>query len=135
MIGLIIAAALIQAGDPCHAVPQGMTDRRCPPWRSLDRTARFEIFENPASLTRGAGMFEISLRFVYPTDQPLGVRSLILRERFDCANRTWVLRHINAFDAAGVMQEDQDNQGGPAVPVSGGPGAPEPTLLAEYCPH
>src|SRR5262245_23699469 len=100
MLDLILAAALQQAApDPCHAVPQGATQRSCPPWRSASRNQRFEVFVNPASLTRDGAAFELSFRMVYFADLPQGGRSGVLRTRFDCANRTSAVLHLTTYNA------------------------------------
>lgn len=141
MLDLVIAAALAQiattqaAADPCHAVPPGDTNRSCPLWRLAQRFERFDIYANPASVVRGAASFEIHLRIVYPTDRPLGLRSAISRNRFDCTARTSQFLHITTYNAAGMILDDRD-----ALPDEGllqpvPADSPNGALLVEYCPR
>jgi hypothetical protein len=135
MIELMIAAALMQAGDPCQAVPQGATTRSCPSWRSEARTPHFETFSNPASVVRSDGAFEISIRIVYAADRPDRVRSAIARYRFDCAPRTSVPLRLTTYDAAGIVVEDGAPRGDQAAPASLRPGSPSERLRDEFCPR
>jgi len=134
MLDLIIAAALLQTGDPCQAVPQGSTARSCPEWRSLRRTDRVEYFENAASIVRRGATFEISLRFVYAAASGSGMRSGIVRARYDCGRRTEVTLRRTAYDAAGAVLWDRP------VPADVPPAQPPPhtpgeAVLALHCPR
>jgi len=135
MIELLIGVALLQTGDPCHAVPQGQTARSCPLWRSAFRNARFEIFANPASVVRTGGTFEISLRIVYAADVVRRTRSAVARHRYDCAARTSVMLHITTYDAAGAVVEDRDALSDENAPLPAPPGSPSAVQLAAYCPR
>ena len=135
MIDLLLAAALLQTADPCHAVPQGETARACPAWRSTGRTDRFEVFVNPASLARRGNTFEISLRIVYAAANPGGMRSGVSRQRFDCAARTNTMLHLTTYDAAGAVQIDRDAHAREAAPATAPPGSPNEALLTEFCPR
>src|SRR3982751_5079165 len=92
MIDLIFAAMLLQAGDPCHAVPQGSTHRSCAPLRALSRDARFETFEYPASILRSgrAGLRRPRLTGAGPADGILP--ALRLPHLFDFAGFLTAIR-------------------------------------------
>jgi hypothetical protein len=135
-IGLLLAAALMQAGDPCQAVPQGTTARSCPPWRFLRRTEGFEYFVNPASIAWSSGTtFEISLRIVYVRPGARGRRSAIARQRVDCAIRTGTLLHFTAYNGAGIVVDDRDARPDEARLPPAPPGSPGSDMMTEYCPH
>lgn len=132
MLDLLLAAALMQAGDPCQAVPEGSTARSCPPWRTLAGDTGHTTFINPGSVVRGDGGFGITMRIIYSEDQEYRVRSALVRYRFNCLARTSVAVHVTLFDAAGVGLGDRDIQGRtPRVEV---PGTPSAALLDEFCP-
>ena len=135
MLGLMFAAMLMQAGDACHAGPQGDNYRSCPPWRSEARNPRFETFSNPASVARSDGAFEISFRIVYAAERPNRVRSAIARYRFDCAPRSTVLLRLTVYDAAGAIIEDRGPRGDEAAPMSLLPGSPSERVRNEFCPR
>lgn len=140
MLDLLLAMALVQAQppvpvpNPCHAVPQGRTHRSCPVWRSEGRDGQGEIFSNPASLTRSGTGFEMSFRIVYDADQSGGMRSLVTRHRFDCANRTFIILTLGVYTASGIGAEGRPPAAdAPPAPVT--PGSPGERFLAEYCPR
>ena len=140
MIGLILAAALVQAAaaDPCQAAdaPPGLA--HCPAWREIGSNAGASIYVDPASLRRNGTGFEIEIRLVLLPIPSEEMRSSVGLFAFDCARRTYAIRRMTAYDAGGrrVADEPMRDSAGP-----GDPGQPVPPdsadafLLAEYCPH
>jgi hypothetical protein len=135
MIELIIAAAFLQAADPCNAVGAAAPALRCPSWRSVGQDTESELFVDPASLRRDGGTFDIATRIVFGAAQQGGMRSGVVTARFDCARRTWAFLHSAYFDARGVVIVEGDSTGTEAAPQAVAEGGPIAGLLTEFCPR
>jgi hypothetical protein len=136
MAALILAAALAQAApapDPCHLVtPPGPP--RCPAWRRISGDSEDAMFADPASVRPEGDGFRMALRLVYPSAREAGMRSGVTLSFFDCARRTITMRHINVYDARGVLITEEDAVGENAVPEPVPDTGPFTDLLAEFCP-
>ncbi|HYD11758.1 MAG TPA: surface-adhesin E family protein [Allosphingosinicella sp.] len=139
MIDLVMAAALAQAGagpDPCHAAAPAARPATCRQWRRLAGDDQVELFIDPASVRRDAAGFEIDTRIVYATPQEEeGMRSGVTTNRYDCAARTWALRHSAYYDESGTLLVEGDTSGDAADPEPVPAGSPMAGLLTEFCPR
>lgn len=139
MIGWLVAAALAQApapaAGPCYAVANPPGQAGCPTWRELRRAAEGALSVDPASLRRAGSAFEIQVRFVYDEAGAGVIRSIVTAFRFDCGGRTVAMGRGHAYDAAGVMLDEEEPREDYTPPAPVAPGAPEAAVLAAYCPH
>jgi hypothetical protein len=138
MLELMIAAALTQSGaaDPCHAVGPAPRPAACRQWRPLHRDGHAELFVDPASLRRDATGFEIMMRMVFATPQEEeGMRSSVSTNRFDCAARTWALRHSAFYDSSGALIVEGQITGEAGAPGPVEPDNPVARILTEFCPR
>jgi len=134
MIGLILATALVQAPDPCHAIGGAPAASGCPQWRLIAREAEAELFVDPASLRPGGSTFDITTRIVYAAARQAGMRSGVTVTHFDCAHRTWALGHSAYFDARGALIVEGDATGEDAAPETVPDDGPFADILTEFCP-
>ena len=138
MLDLVIAAALAQAPpapDPCHAADPLVRPSACVQWRRVTSDERSALFVDPASVRRVGTAFEIATRLVFAEPQEEeGMRSGVTISRFDCAARTWSLRHSAYYDGDGNVIVEGDVTGDEAAPQPIPPG-PFAGLLAEFCPR
>ena len=123
MIGLIVAAALLQP-----AMPE-------PDWRLVGRNEAGEAHVDPASLRRDGNSFEIDERIVFTRTLPNRVRIGISRLWFDCPRRLVALRHVISFDESGTLLEDRPGRGPPSQPHPVNDGSVYSTIMDLYCPH
>ena len=134
MLDLILATALLQAADPCHAADGPPGGAGCPSWREIWRGDRGVLSADPASLRPGGDSFEIRIRFVYAEAFPSGIRTITSVMRMDCTARIGARRNGVAYATDGTRLQEED----PAAPPTTMPvdaDGPEDALLAEYCPR
>jgi len=135
MLDLFMAAALAQAlsPDPCQALPLPGAARNCRPWRAVGRDPVAELSVDPATLQRNGRSFDVVTRVVFAAPQEDGMRSGVVLSRYDCAARTWAIRHSAFYDAGGVLLAEADSSGDVAeaqLVLEGGPNA---AVLDQYC--
>jgi hypothetical protein len=132
MIGIMLAAALLQTDAACNAVG-APAPRGCPPWQALYRGDNGVVFSDPAPLRRRANGFDLRVRLVFPTDQESGMRSAIAVYRFDCAAQTATLQHNSVYAANGrqIVEGPVTNAAVLAAP----PGTPNRAALDRFCPR
>lgn len=141
MLDLMIATALLQAAaqagpDRCHAADPGARPAGCVQWRAVGRDERSELFVDPASVRRDGATFDIATRIVFAEPQEEeAMRSGVTLSRFDCAARTWSLRHSAYYDGGGTLIVGGDVTGDEADPQPIPPTGPLAALLTEYCPR
>lgn len=134
MIELMIASALLQAADPCHAAAAVPGRTGCPAWQLLARTAENAAWLDPASVRRTGARVEVSVRIVFASAQDEGVRSAVMRHAYDCATRTGATLHISLYDAAGARLAEQPMTGDDAAATAPEAGSPDAMVLARVCP-
>jgi hypothetical protein len=133
MLDLIIAAALLQATDMCHAAALPPGRAACPAWRAMHRDDRGQWFADPASLVRGGALFDIRIRFVYAEAGAGEIHSIVAAYRFDCAARTVAIGGGHAYDEAGAQLDEEEPAEAHTAPAPVGPGTPEAAMLAAWC--
>lgn len=132
MLDLILAAALIQTPNPCHALEAPPAGAGCPQWRVLWRGNRGALSADPASLRRDGAAFEIRIRFVYDETFADGTRSITSTMRMECVARTGARRNGAAYATDGTLRFEEDRAAAPVL-RSVAAGGPEDALLTEYC--
>ena len=136
MLELLIAGYMLQAPDPCQAAGPAARPASCRQWRRVDGDANAELFVDPASLRRDATGFEITTRIVFATPrEEEAMRSGVVTNRFECAARTWALRHSAYYDSDGTLIVEGEATGDTAEPEPVEPDTPIARLLTEYCPR
>lgn len=134
MLDLVIAVALVQAANSCHAIPLPPGQAGCPAWRPVHSDGRDALFADPASLVRGGARFDIQLRFVYAEAAEGEIRSIVTGFRFDCAARTVAIGRGHAYDTAGAQLDEEEPAEEHTAPAPVVPGTPEAAVIAAYCP-
>ncbi len=136
MLELMLAAALLQTPDPCHAADPGARPAGCVQWRLVGRDARSALFVDPASLRRDGAAFEVVTRTVFGEPQEEeAMRSGVTTFRFDCAARTWSLRRSAHYHGDGTLIEAREVTGDEADPQPVQPDSPLAALATEFCPR
>lgn len=133
MIDLMLAALLLQAPNPCHALDAATTrPRGCPAWRYTGRADGDDTWMDPASLRRSGTGFDLIERVVFA--QPIGAtRSAIVAMRYDCTRRTAAPLHVTLYDARGGRLGAETQTGPDAAPQVPPPGSWNARALIEYC--
>jgi hypothetical protein len=137
MLELMIAAALLQAQDPCNAADRTgpAPAASCPAWRSVARSPEAETWLDPASVRRDGAGVEVRTRLVFAAADESGVRSAVMRHRYDCTRRTGATLHVTLYDAAGAPLGEQAQTGADAAPAIPEPDSPSAAVLAALCPR
>lgn len=133
MFDLILAAALMQAPDPCHAADVAPNRPGCPAWRLVLRNEQGAWFADPASVVRGRPLFDIRIRFLYPEAGDGEIRSVVSGFRFDCGARTVAIGRGHGYDSAGAQLDEEEPAEEHTAPVPIGPDTWEAAVLTAYC--
>jgi hypothetical protein len=131
MIDLILAAALIQAADPCNAAGRAATPLAgCPTWRQITRHPEARGYVDPASVRRDGDRVELMTRTL--PNQPVQGRiySFNTHLELNCAARARRALRFTGFDAEGrtVIAFGADEAASPAPR-----GSAFASLLTEFC--
>lgn len=134
MIELLIAGFLLQAPDPCHAVPAPRPrPAGCTRWETTDRLVGTYSYIDAAPVRRTGDTFEIQFRTVLRQTSDNGVRSTVHLYRYDCRARTVRLVRDTDYDAAGVRLQMNAATNDGAFIASPPRGSRHANLLRRHC--
>jgi hypothetical protein len=133
MIELFMAAALMQAADPCNAAGRAtQMVEGCPVWRLVRRNDEGRGYVDPASAVRDGDRVELTTRILADTPVDGRVYSFNTRLELRCAARTVRTLRITAFDAGGAtILEAPGDRPAQRAPRDSAFAA----MLDEYCPR
>lgn len=132
MIGLLIAAAMLQQVDRCYVVGAA-APASCPVWRSLRRDSQAELFAEPASLIPEGHRFRLRIRVLFARAGGDGVRTIVLDQRYDCAARSAAMRGMISYDQGGRQLQNLTILPDAERPRPVAAGTPEAIVLAAVC--